>query len=288
MGGMSLQITGGEIFARKDIKLILRDLQHRNIVVSVISNLTLADEEGLDLLSSLNPRSVGCSIYSADPTTHDDVTQTPGSWKRSVAAIRFLRNRGVPVIVKAPLMKNTIGGWRELETLADKMGCGLQLDVNITPKNDGRQSPTDLRVNDRVLLKDLFSSRFYRVFKSNEPMAIAPEEQRQEAVLCGAGATGLAVSPDGKVRACIGMLEELGHWPHQSLSHVWEHSPFFIRWTNQRLMDIEKCSSCQHFSFCNRCPGSWQLETGSVTRPADYTCFLAQVWADCSKVSAQS
>ena len=285
MGGMSLLITGGEVFARKDIKAILRNLRHRNIVVNVISNLTMADEECLDLLADLMPRSVGCSIYSADPVIHDGVTRISGSWGRSVAAIRALKERGVPVIMKAPLMKHTIHGWRDIEALADGMECDMQFDVNITPKNDGGQSPVDLRVKDQAVLQDLFSSRFDRLYINDEPMTLAADEQRHQALLCGAGATGLAVGPDGTIRACIGLMNALGKWPQQSLRNIWEHSPFFDQWANQRLMNIEKCSTCQHFAFCNRCPGSWQLETGSVTKPPDYTCYLARIWSGCVEKS---
>jgi AdoMet-dependent heme synthase len=287
LGGMSLQITGGEVFARKDIKAILQDLQRRNLVLNVVSNLTMADEVDLDLLASLNPRSIGCSIYSAEPAIHDAVTSISGSWNRSVASIRALRKREVPVVMKAPLMENNIRGWHEIEALADEIDCDVQFDVNITPKNDGKQSPIDLRVKDRAILEDLFSSRFYRLYKGDEPMSIRAEGMQDEAVLCGAGSTGLAVSPDGTIRPCIGLMDELGHWPDQSLRDVWEHSPFFAEWTRQRLIDIEKCSTCQNYSFCNRCPGSWQLETGSASQPADYTCYLARIWSGCSQKSTQ-
>ncbi|MDR3727130.1 MAG: radical SAM protein [Terracidiphilus sp.] len=287
MGGMSLLITGGEVFARKDIKVILQDLERRNIVVNVISNLTMADEEDLELLANLNPRSIGCSIYSGTPTIHDKVTRLPGSWSRSVAAIRHLRDRSIPVIIKAPLMEINIHEWRAIEDLANELGCDVQFDVSITPKNDGKQSPIDLRVKDQAVLEDLFSSRFYRIYKNEEPMVIASEEQRDQALLCGAGSSGLAVGPDGTIRACIGLMNKIGHWPHESLLHVWDHSSFFTAWTNQRLMDIAKCSTCQYFSFCNRCPGSWQLETGSVTEPANYTCYLARIWSGCSMNSTQ-
>lgn len=282
MGGMSLLITGGEVFARKDIKAILRDLRHRNIVVNVISNLTMADEDCLDLFASLSPRSVGCSIYSADPAIHDGVTQVSGSWNRSVAAIRTLRARGVPVILKAPLMEHTIDGWRNIEVLASDLGCDVQFDVNITPRNDGGQSPVDLRVRDKTALADLFSSRFYRLYMNGEAMAIADDEQRHQSLLCGAGSTGLSIGPDGTIRPCIGLMMTLGKWPEQSLGEIWECSPFFTEWANQKLMGINKCSTCQHFAFCNRCPGSWQLEMGSPTNPADYTCYLAQILSGCT------
>ncbi len=285
MGGMFLVITGGEVFARRDIKSILRDLSQRNIVVNVISNLTMADEEDLELLAALAPRSVGCSIYSSEPEIHDSITRVPGSWHRSIAAIRSLRARGVPVIMKAPLMAKSISGWRSIEDLADGLGCDVQFDVNITARNDGGLSPIDLRVMDRAALDDLFSSRFYRLYMNDEPMIMADEGQRSEALLCGAGATGLSVGPDGTIHPCIALMTKLGRWPQESLREIWDQSPFFNEWASRKLVDIERCSACKHFSFCNRCPGAWHSETGSVTQPSDYTCYLAEVWFGCAEKS---
>ena len=50
LGGMQLQLTGGELFIRKETRDLLRHLQQRQFVVSLISNLTLLDDELMDLI----------------------------------------------------------------------------------------------------------------------------------------------------------------------------------------------------------------------------------------------
>jgi radical SAM protein with 4Fe4S-binding SPASM domain len=279
LGGFSLQLTGGEILSRRSTKTVLSRLQGRNLVVSIISNLTLLDSESLELIAGLYPRSVGCSIYSALPDVHDTVTRMPGSFDKSVASILALRKRDVPVVIKTPLMRDTVAGWRKVEALAESLGCTVQFDLNITARNDGGLSPTDLRVHDEAEIRELFETRFDRLHQQGEPLGISQTGPGEDAALCGAGATGLCVSPDGMISPCIGLPIRLGQWPADSLRDIWQNSVFLKEWEQRRLKDIPQCRACHHVSTCFRCPGSWYVEHGDFTRPNEYTCYLARVAA---------
>jgi radical SAM protein with 4Fe4S-binding SPASM domain len=279
LGGFALQLTGGELLTRSSTRALLGRLQGRNLVVSIVSNLTLLDREFLELIAGLYPRSVGCSIYSASAEKHDAVTRMPGSFEKSVASILALRQRDVPVVIKTPLMRHTVAGWREVEALAERLGCAVQFDLNITARNDGGLAPTDLRVRDEAAIRELFETRFDRLHQQGEPLDIGPTGPGEDAVLCGAGATGLCVSPDGTVSPCIGLPIRLGQWPADSLRDIWLNSTFLKEWERRRLTDIPQCRACRHVSSCSRCPGSWYVEHGDFTRPNEYTCHLARVAA---------
>jgi radical SAM protein with 4Fe4S-binding SPASM domain len=285
LGGMQLQLTGGELFIRKETRNLFCHLEQRQLVVSLISNLTLLDDELLDLIESIHPRSVGCSIYSANPTIHDGVTGVPGSHAKSMTSIRALRQRGIPVVLKTPLMKHTVTGWREVEELGRELGCANQFDFNITARNDGSLSPLDLRVRDEGAIAELFTRRFGMLHVHGEPLSTmrGPSENAQ---LCGAGATGLAIGPGGSIHPCIGLPLELGIWPKNSLASVWNGSKFFAEWSNRRLHHIPQCRDCDCVSTCFRCPGAWFTETGTVDAPNEYTCYLARIASN--KTSFQS
>jgi AdoMet-dependent heme synthase len=276
MGGFSLQLTGGELFLRKDTKTLLRFLRGRGLLLSIISNLTLLDEETVELLNELSPRSVGCSIYSADATLHDAVTTIPGSFERSIRSIRQLREAGVPVVLKTPLMKDTVSGWRDVESLAEDLGCSCQFDLNITARNDGGCQPLDLRVRDEEMIRHLFATRFNRLHIQGEALQ-KEEEGLENATLCGAGANGLAISPAGNIHPCIGLPLPLGRYPADSLKQVWETSEFFESWNQRRLFDIPQCRECYVAAECFRCPGAWYVENGDFMSPNEYTCFLAGI-----------
>lgn len=278
MGGLQIQLTGGEAFSRKDIVGILGLTQKHGLVTSITTNLTLLDDDILNAIVDISPRSVGCSIYAARPELHDAITLVKGSFEKSVRAMRLLRAAGIPVITKSPLMKTTAPHWREIEALAKELGCEYQFDLSITAKNDGKLSPLAYRVEDREVLNDIFSSRYYKLYVGDELMSTLAGPS-SEAGLCGAGASGLAMSPDGTIRPCIGLNIPLGQWPKNSLEEVWSKSPFFADFGAIKLRDISPCNTCPEFAFCSRCPGAWLAEHGDFRKPSPYTCELARAWA---------
>ena len=277
LGGFRLHLTGGEPMLRPDLPEILRAAARIGLVVDLLSNLTLLDRDLLDVLEEVRPRSVGCSVYSADPRIHDAVTKMSGSLDRTLAGVRALRSRGIPVVLKTPLMRDTLSGWRGVENLAESLGCEHQMDLSITPRNDGGDKPLPLRATDDAAIRD-------SPIESLLPYLCQRRAFHQERLgqhRCrtrGAGGAGLAISPDGTIRPCIGLMDALGRYPANRLGEVWEGSPWFDAWARRRLADIPSCSSCDSVPFCNRCPGAWALETGRVDRPSEYTCFLARTW----------
>ena len=101
-----------------------------------------------------------------------------------------------------------------------------------------------------------------------------------KAGLCGAGAAGLCVSPDGTIRPCMGLNLPLGRWPTDSLSDIWHNSKFFSAFGSIRLRDIPQCRECSDFAYCSRCPGAWHAENGDFCKPTTYACTLAHTWAE--------
>ncbi len=279
LGGMQLQLTGGELFVRKDILDIFRIVKAHGFVTSIISNLTLMSDEILGALTDLHPRSVGCSIYGATAELHDAVTTIKGSFDKSIRAIRALRSAGIPVVIKSPLLRSTAPHWQELERLAQDLDCEYQFDLSITAKNDGGLSPVSHRVEDSTVLKDIFASRYYKLYAGDELMSSLTSPS-PDAGLCGAGAAGLCISPDGTVRPCIGLNVPLGQWPETTLTKIWHTSEFIKEFGAIRLRDIPQCRDCSDFAYCSRCPGAWHAEHGDFCKPTSYACKLAHVWAD--------
>jgi radical SAM protein with 4Fe4S-binding SPASM domain len=278
LGGLQIQLTGGEALFRKDFIRILGLAKKHCLVTSITTNLTLLNNDILTAIVDISPRSVGCSIYAARPELHDAITLVKGSFEKSVRSIRLLRAAGIPVIIKSPLMKTTAPNWREIEALAKELGCEYHFDLSITAKNDGNLSPLALRVEDRKVLDDIFSSRYYKLYVGDELMSTMSGPS-PEASLCGAGASGLAVSPDGTIRPCIGLGIPLGLWPQNSLGEVWRESPFFAEFGGIKMRDISPCNCCSEFAYCSRCPGAWLAERGDFRKPSPYTCQLARAWA---------
>jgi radical SAM protein with 4Fe4S-binding SPASM domain len=129
------------------------------------------------------------------------------------------------------------------------------------------------------VLRDIFASRYYKLYAGDEALFTLTSPS-PEASLCGAGASGLCISPNGTVRPCIGLNIPLGIWPQNRLLEIWHSSPFFAEFGAIRLRDVPECGECPDFVYCSRCPGAWHAEHGDFRKPTTFACKLAHVWAE--------
>ena len=278
LGGFVIQLTGGEPFLHRDFIQILGLVKKYKLVASISSNLTLMTDKILEAIAGIYPRWVGVSIYGHNESLHDSITKLPGSFQKSIRAVKQLKTAGVPVVMKSPLMRANGPHWREIESLASELECECQFDLNITAKNDGNHSPLAYRVDDDELIHDIFSLRYSKMFIHGEQMSSMANASADMGI-CGAGPSGLTIAPDGTIRPCIGLPTPIGKWPEQTLESAWKNSPFLKFFSAIKMRDIKPCNKCRDFAYCSRCPGAWQVETGDFKKPTNYTCRLGHAAA---------
>ena len=270
--GFNLSLTGGEILIRDDIEDIFKTLIGRNIVVSMISNLILLNDNKLDLISQIKPRSVGVSIYSTIPEIHDSITNVKGSFNRSLDSIKKLRKNNVPVVIKVPLFNKTVDGYKGIKDLATNLGCEYQFDLNIIPKQDGSSNNTDLRIMDEKSILGVFNDSPANVYFSDELLQ-KETTKRYDQNICGAGQTGLTISPYGDVKPCLSLIKHIGKYPETSLVDLWNSTALKEAVSDLKIETLSKCSKCPDLDICTPCVGTWQAKDV----PDSYTCFLSKL-----------
>lgn len=109
-GGVGLSLSGGECMLHPDFDEIVRHARKKDLIVSVISNLTLCDDAKVRLLQEAEA-TVQVSLYSMNPETHDAITRRPGSWLATKTAIEKLRAAQIPCRISCPTMKGNYHGY---------------------------------------------------------------------------------------------------------------------------------------------------------------------------------
>jgi MoaA/NifB/PqqE/SkfB family radical SAM enzyme len=154
-GVFVLTLSGGEIMLRKDFFELLEYARRLTFCVKLKTNAILIREREAQRIRALGVDSIQVSIYSNRPEVHDAITKVPGSLKRSLDAIRFLKAQGLKVIVASVLMVHNSGDYPGVRALATELGVDFTLDPTVTPKMDGDRSILSLNAGPAVL-KDLF------------------------------------------------------------------------------------------------------------------------------------
>jgi radical SAM protein with 4Fe4S-binding SPASM domain len=292
-GTLFLTFSGGEVFLRRDFFELARYARSLHFDLSLKTNGLLITRERAAELAALHVRRVQISIYSAEPSIHDAITKVPGSLERSLRAIRFLQECGLPVKIACPLMQLNLGGLEGVRRLADELGVPYVLDLTITPMINGNVEPLRLRLETRQLLPILSD----RSLNPRVQLGAAPEvgaitlpeecshgEEGFPDIPCSAGHNSFYISPYGDVYPCVQMPLPTGNLRQQGFEEIWYGSAAMNRVRAIRQSHLPTCSTCDIRRYCQRCPGQALMELGELDAPSPRACELAEATASLAGV----
>ncbi len=270
-GVFILTLSGGEIFLRKDFFEILECARALTFCIKLKTNAVLIREPQAARLRDLGVESIQVSIYSHRPEVHDAITKVPGSLRRSIAAIRFLKSQGLKVVMANVLMTENIDDYHGVRALADELRAECTLDPTVTPMMDGNREVLELNAGESALRR-LFRDEAF-VGNADEFCAPPPalETSKLESLPCSAGHTACYVSPYGEFYPCVQFPLSCGNVRQQRFIDIWRNSEQLKEVRSIRLKDLSSCSQCAHGGTCTRCPGLAFLE-GNMRGPSTADC----------------
>jgi len=268
-GTLFLIFSGGELLLRRDFFDLLAYARARLFDVKLKTNAILLGEREAALIHELGVRQVQVSIYSHRADVHDAITKVPGSLARSIAAIQFLKSRGLRVLVANVLMRQNAADYPGVRALAASLGVECSIDPTITPKMDGDTSVVSLRMAAPQLLQ-VFTDRSL----VGEGFCTTPapvDTETLDALPCSAGHTACYISPYGDIYPCVQFPLPSGNLRSQRFEEIWNDSAQLHEVRGIRMHDLPTCSSCNLVSNCTRCPGLAYME-GNMRGPSSADC----------------
>ncbi|HKV23583.1 MAG TPA: radical SAM protein [Candidatus Acidoferrum sp.] len=270
-GVFFLTLSGGEILMRRDFFEILEYARSLSFCVKLKTNAVLIREPEARRIRDLGVESIQVSIYSHREEVHDAVTKMPGSLRRSLRAIRFLKAQGLRVMIANVLMMSNIGDYPGVKALAAELGVTFTIDPTITPKMDGNRSILNLNI-DPSALKNVFREEGV-LLEGAESCAIpsGQDDDYLDSLPCSAGHSACYVSPYGDVYPCVQFPLPSGNVRHQKFLDIWRYSPQLEEVRSITLRELTGCSSCNNLKTCTRCPGLAFME-GNMRGPSVQDC----------------
>jgi radical SAM protein with 4Fe4S-binding SPASM domain len=222
-------------------------------------------------LRDLAVESIQVSIYSHRPEVHDAITLVPGSLKRSLDAIRFLKSQGLKVKIANVLMRDNMQDYQGVRALAKELGVECTLDPTVTPMMDGDRSIVGLGVGVDSLREVFRDSSLIGDVDEFCAVSAKPGESELEGTPCSAGHTACYVSPYGDVFPCVQFPLPTGNVRKQRFIDIWRYSEEMNEVRSIRVKDLTTCTSCTHVAGCTRCPGLAFME-GNMRGPSSQDC----------------
>jgi mycofactocin biosynthetic radical S-adenosylmethionine protein MftC len=261
---LNLTLTGGEPLAHPDFLALGGRARELGFVVRVKSNgHALRGELARRVRDEVDPFLIEVSLHGATAATHDRQTRVPGSFDRLLANLRELSALGLRVKVNS-----TLTCWNEEEiegmfALADSLGLPLQVDPEVTPRDDGGREPLTVAPSREGVLR-LFRLQFERgrAAEAGAPPEVARGGDDGAAPVptgkhCGAGSSGIAVDPYGNVYPCVQWRRPAGNLHRQGIREIWLESKGLrevrdLTGEVKRMLDAQGPGS----HLLNFCPGT--------------------------------
>lgn len=256
LGVFLVVLTGGEPFLNHRTKLLLDVLQEQGFVVEVFSNLQYIPDWfwRIDPTKSRIGR-IQTSVYSSEASTHDFVTQTIGSWKRTIRSLERLHELGYYVEVATPLMSVNYPTWRD--TRAFFLGMGIKQDFSWPIVNEYYcQATGKSRLN-------ISPAEFADFCLANPDFLVETDLRNPAEPLCEAGRALFSITAEGKVQPCAQFPVPVGDICDSQPVDIYQGSEM-DRFRNMRCDDV---GSGKRYCFC---PGNNHSETENLAEQPNF------------------
>jgi radical SAM protein with 4Fe4S-binding SPASM domain len=271
LGAWQAHLTGGEPLLRADIWRLLTHLQEKAYHVTLFTNGVLIDASVADRLAEHGNLCVATSLEGFLDETHDEFRGSAGARRRTVAAIRRLRQRGVAVRVNITVTRRNVHEIaRLLRFVTDDLGATYRLD-SIVPVGRGEATARDN-------LPDTEFAKLVAQFVGSSYIAseqVTSDKRMRNGNHCGVGSDMMFVECDGTVSLCptlnssISPSFTLGRFPNSSVKGIWSGQ------ARQRFASI-RCRSIRACHVATLCRGGCRsrayFSSHDLTAPDGLSC----------------
>jgi radical SAM protein with 4Fe4S-binding SPASM domain len=272
-GTLNVTFTGGEPLLRSDIYELIEEASRHSFMIGLFTTATPCNPERSARLKQAGLHSASISLYAAEPAIHDEITQVPGSFEKTIQGAQNLMAVGIRVQLKFLQMSFNTNQLIPTYELTKSLGARFQFGFDVTACHDGRRDPIEMQLQEETLLQ---VHRTLMQYAPDTLGRIAPRVVDPERPACIAGHSRIVFGTDGSAYPCMDFTESMGNIREQSLQEIWQGKEVESVRTLKRFSD-PVCRVCPDQAFCDRCPGAAVLDTGDPSQPSSNTCMVSRV-----------
>ncbi|MEW6614166.1 MAG: radical SAM protein [Thermodesulfobacteriota bacterium] len=273
-GCLRLLITGGEPLLRPDFWEIYSYAKGRGFIIELFTNGTLMTSTLIEQFAEYPPCDIEITIYGLSEKTHERITRSKGSFRKTHSAIKHILAKKLSLTLKTVVMTLNKDEFLGIKRFAETLGVRFRFDPFINPRLDGSPEPSQWRLSPQEVIDFDFADK-KRAQQLEENFKELQGLQTDSLYLCSAGLTGFNVNPYGQVSPCT-MTQSQGYNLRSiGFSQGWQE--IMPKLINQRMDADFPCRNCELVYLCEQCPGWAELEKGNPQRVVDFLCQVTQL-----------
>jgi len=248
LGCRRCQFIGGEPFLYKgeDGETVLDLAEHAKKTgyefIEIFTNATLLTQKKIEKIKEFG-LSIAVSLYSNDPAVHDKITRTPGSHRKTMNALRLLKEAGIPTRVETVLMRDNEHTVQQTQDIINEIGFNHKNPDVLRPRGRGN-NPSITPSKETVVKYGLMISPNFRADRETLSRYISGHS-------CLSGKT--TITDDGDVLPCIFSRNlAVGNVIKNSLSEIISGKELETIWRSTKD-DVLVCQDCEYRYACFDC-----------------------------------
>jgi MoaA/NifB/PqqE/SkfB family radical SAM enzyme len=277
---IDFKISGGECMLHPHFKDFIKYVKSNRLALTILTNLTLLDNEILDILKNGTFTKVQVSLFSLNPVIHDSITMINGSLQKTLINLDKLHNLNIPVCIATQIMESNKSSLEDIYQYVEKRNFDLNLDWSIMSQEDGNTENLVNRVNDINYYSTICQTRMKcsKAFKENYKSFLSAPLRSPDSSLCSAGMNFLHIDSNLNVHPCAGWTLSIGNLNDSSIHQIWSTSTILQNIRKITLADFPKCTNCSDRNVCTICMAQAYNENASKEYivPA-YICSMNKV-----------
>jgi radical SAM protein with 4Fe4S-binding SPASM domain len=255
---LNFTMSGGEPMIHKNFYRFLQKAKDYDFCLTVLSNLTLLNDEIIYELKNNKLSNVQVSLYSMDPDIHDSITKMEGSFKKTMRGIEKLLENDIPLQISCPLMKQNKDSYFDVLKWAQEHKCRSRTDYIMMARYDRSTSNLDNRLSleetGKIIDTIIENDKSYQRALLSPEFAALEQRDAGNAIVCGVGISSICMASNGNIYPCPGWQSYVcENARNETLKNIWEKSPQIQFLRNLRQKDFPKCIVCKDFNFCSMC-----------------------------------
>lgn len=279
LGILYLNLTGGEIFMRRDFFEIYEYAYGKGFLLQLYTNGTVFTQSIIDRLRQLRPFSIDVSCHSVDEEAFDRFTQVPGSFRRFTEGMKLLFDSGLPFSFRTLAMSWNKEELPQIRRYIESFGQPFKFTTSLSARLDGDTSSLDYRLTpeDVRVLEGRGQQADLNMDDCREAEAVLGASGSDRLYRCGCATDTIHISAWGELGTCTMQYEYRASLRKHSLKDA--IAKVFAEVRAQRYTDDTPCRSCAIHAFCEKMPSDAKWEAGNPQAPIPYDCDVALVRA---------
>lgn len=269
-----LNFTGGEIFSYPKFKEIYRYAKNKGFIIDLLTNISLLNQEIIDLFKEYPPNNIAISIYGTNEEEYEEFTGNKENYKKVLNALNILKKNNISFVLRtvtAKTYKNSLLEG-EFDKLANKFGTILKYDTTIFPKTSGERTP----LNECLKINEIIEFDKKNLLRKNAWKNLIEKFKTKKFFwTCNAGINSMAIDYKGNAYVC-GLYRNN---PISVLDNDIEMVQKHLKKIHKRHMDLvenNECSKCKYRKICKWCPAYSFIYNKIENKKIDFFCKLSE------------